>query len=241
MLKRQKLYFILFFSLIFTVSIGFYVGKKVEDHKGWYNLYLRILCKTGISKKIIQSDCGFNEKQDSNEKIVLSLRDFVFRSTKRGEPTPESVLEPEHRYFYAHYSPPLVQNCGGCELEFEYLLTEFGIPYRQIQLASASFFNGTNGNTHVASEVFLNNKWVFMDPTFNCHWNCSDGRKNLSLQEINSCITDGSSLIVQEGPSKIKGYDIANYYIDFKDFIYAYQVFGADDKLGPWQYFHQQK
>ncbi len=186
--------------------------------------------------RMIEQDCCINLKKDSPEKIVLALRDFVFRTTIRG-PTPKNIVEPSERYLFAHYTPPLQQVCSGYATEFRFLLQKAGIDSREVVLAAPSYFKGRTGDTHAALEVFVNNKWVFMDPTFNCHWHCSNGSKMLSLQEIHACINSGNKLVIQEGKSRIPKYALKEYYIDFQDFIYAYKTVGTDGNFGNWKFF----
>lgn len=234
-LRMKVKYISIFFIALLGLS-SIVIIYLINTNPAYYNAYLKVLTKAGITKSIIMSDSGINKNTDSQETIAIKLRDFVFRTTKRGQ-TPRDITEPYQRYFFAHYTPPLVQVCSGYVTEMRFLLSQFNIPSREIALFARSFFEGQTGNSHAVLEVFLSNKWVFMDPTFNCHWNCSDGKNMLSFQEIHACLSTGNDLVIQEGLTKIPGYALKDYYMDFKDFIYGYKTVGADGKFGDFQFF----
>lgn len=183
--------------------------------------------------KRIEDDCNINLKQDSQEKIALALMDFVFRTTKRGH---EDNIPCYQRYLLASSAPPLTQVCSGYANELLFLLNKSGIPNRKIYLAAPSYFKQSNGDTHTITEAYLNEKWVVLDPTFNLYWNCSNGKKMLSLHEMNVCLQSGNILIPQEEKSKIHGYSISKYYISMNDLMYAYQYVGPI--YGKWSYFN---
>lgn len=253
MIKKAKYFFNIitfFFSLCLLFSLAsatFFSQTKHYLSPVFFYIFSKIgieekMIKSFVNrkelkvKKMIEEDCHVDLENDSEEKIALSLMDFVFRTTVRGH-TPTNLKEASQRYLFAHYTPPLQQLCSGYVTEFRYLLNHAGLQSREYGLASPSAFNKNSGDTHAILEAFINKKWVLLDPTFNCYWNCSDGRRMLSLQELHSCIKSGNTLIAQEGITKIRDYSLKEYYMDFKNLIYAYRAEGPDGTFGDWMLF----
>ena len=109
-------------------------------------------------------------------------------------------------------------------LAYKFAMDALTIPSRIVDLAAESHLTGlAPGDTHVTVEVFHNGKWFVSDPTFNTHFNCSDGGELLSIPEMQECIKAGRELVPVPGETQIAGRTIAEYYLPYENLIYAYR------------------
>ena len=108
-------------------------------------------------------------------------------------------------------------------LTYHFALNALGIPNRIAALASKAHLEGNAvGDTHSTVEVFHNGKWFVSDPTFNVHFDCSDGSRFLSVPEMRACVNEGHKLVPVPGKAQIDGRTVAEYYLPYEELLYAY-------------------
>lgn len=210
----------------FVTSTFFRLKYPVKNYFYYYHY-------NGLDlKKLIENDCHVNLAKDSDKKIALALMDFVFRTTLRGPPS-KNITTPLQKYLFARTTPPLQQTCEGYAKELKFLLERVGIQSRIYHLGAPSVLTGPPLDAHTLIEARINNKWVTLDPTFNCYWTCNDSTQMLSVQEMYRCHKLGNTLKAHEGISKIPGYALSEYYLDFKNLFYVYKYIRHEG----WQFF----
>lgn len=85
-------------------------------------------------------------------------------------------------------------------------MNQVGVPARIVQLAGKGFLDGTSQkDTHITVEASIGGAWRISDPTYNVHFNCSDGSENLSIEQAEQCVARGAQLVGVPGKTQFKG------------------------------------
>ncbi|MBI3408297.1 MAG: transglutaminase domain-containing protein [Planctomycetes bacterium] len=95
--------------------------------------------------------------------LAIRLRDHVYQDRRHGLLVSAwTTLNPYQRYVDAilYHHNPLI--CGGAMILYQDLLTAFGLKGRYVLLWAFD-----NINTHATNEVYIQGRWIVMDPTFN--------------------------------------------------------------------------
>jgi len=119
----------------------------------------------------------------NNDKRAIVLLQEVMNKVKKIGPIPPGDINAIIRQVSGGEGVA----CGGMAELYHYNLYEHGIKARIIQLQRDV---GNKYDSHVTVEVYLNNRWVIFDPTFNVSYE-KDGVL-IGAQEIHQSLIDGT-------------------------------------------------
>ena len=160
---------------------------------------------------------------EDDEHVIVALRDYVYRKT-----TVESG-DFDYQDPVGHFLKLDANNvkmlCHGMAQTYVWLLSQYNIPARTVQLATEKFITGQDKySTHVSVEVFDINrkKWIVSDPTFNTSFGCNNDENLLDFQELFDCKQkNGVINPVENGIIYLPGRRVHEYRLPYADFIFG--------------------
>lgn len=166
--------------------------------------------------RLIAANLGIDATSPDRDLIVL-LRDYVYRSTRVG-PGDFNPGDPLGNFLALEHGKEML--CGGMAKTYSWLLAQFGITSRTVQLAGQAFFTGeAPGDTHVSVEVYDADqlRWYVSDPTFNVSFSCNRENQPLDFTALVACQQRGGEITpIENGMTYIEGRRIDDYYLPFE-------------------------
>lgn len=224
-MNRKKTYlFVGVFVLSGAVLAGF-AWKKIDDYRKQIvelsenNAKLRHDAYD-LVKDLIYVDIG----EEIKTKPILSLRQYVYENSQVGGG--DFDYGGNHiQHFRTLRFGEKKQLCGGMAATYIWLLSLYGIPARYVQLAARDYVDGIRkGDIHVTVEVYDQDerRWFVSDPTFNVSFACGSSSVKAGIAELYRCVSKGQKLkVISDGKKYIKGRTVSDYYLPYKDLLYA--------------------
>lgn len=224
-MKKKRIGIILGLVVLGIISISLGISQPKFDGKK-------------IKARLLQDVPALKNASSDLEKANL-LRNHVFSNTQVNPSPWGGFLTLDDYESWKKGDTPLL--CGGMSVMYLNFLKSFGLEGRYVGFVTDDTFqnNGSN-DTHVATEVKINGKWVLQDPTFNIRWEHNGNPlgamefRNLIQGKVKpESITDGFSIPAKRSLEKYPiGFDklsevmyIADYPLTGK---YAGNLFYLD-------------
>ncbi len=165
-------------------------------------------------------------------KRAIILRNHVYSGNKVSLPKGKAAIPLTVENYKAVVSGQSPQLCNGMAIVYIGLLQAFGIPSRQVVVASnkavssrlalnsSGQLNAKSSppDTHAMVEVFLEGRWILQDPTFNIQWE-QDG-KSLSTFELRQAFLSGKKPTpVTNGYKLLPKRSTQEYYIPYNELL----------------------
>lgn len=158
-----------------------------------------------------------------NGRVIVAIRDYVYRKTVVG--SGDFDYRDPVGHFLKLDNGKAEMLCGGMAQTYVWILSQYNIPARTVQLATGKFINGQRKNdTHVSVEVFdaSRKKWIISDPTFNASFTCNDQGDLLDFQELYDCNRMGDKVTpVEDGVNYLPGRRVHEYYLPYSDLLFG--------------------
>lgn len=156
------------------------------------------------------------QSADELQKVRL-LRNYVYQHVSVGN---SGIFKVSYEGIYQALSGMTPFLCYDFARTYMALLDLYGIPNRLVQLYSKNYIDKVNeGDTHASVEIFLYNKWVIEDPTFNVEWHFQGIM--LNYDELTHLFHQGKQPIAtMNGFPPAQERTVENYYIPYKDLLY---------------------
>lgn len=167
---------------------------------------------------LIEESLGL-EKMDTLQKAI-ELRDLAhhkialaYNNVDWNSYNPVDNLEQSLKgeLSYGHY-------CGGISYTYQDMLAAFGIKSRNIQLIASA--GGID--THVSTEVFINGRWIVMDPTFNLSFRINGA--HVGYAELQT-VDWGAVEFFTDNKNPLPGRAAQDYYLPYKDLMHEIWFF----------------
>lgn len=184
------------------------------------------LIKSDIRSALLQALPAMKQVKTDSERAII-LRDHVYSGNKPSLPAAKEPVPLTVEKYKAIVSGQSPQICTGMSLVYIGLLQAFGIPARLVSLANNEAVNRTQSSenpsakipdTHSTVEVFLNNRWVLQDPSFNTQWEL-DG-KSLGILELRQAyLSKKNPIPTTNGRKVLPGRSLQEFYIPYQDLL----------------------
>ncbi len=151
-------------------------------------------------------------------KKVRLLRNFVYKNTVLGN-SGKSIINIADLQQWQKGEIKII--CGGMSHLLCLLLDSLDIKSRVIDLRTNGFYiNNNNSGTHVATEVFINGRWLIEDPTFNIEFYHKGKTINFKkLFKLNEEEKYNEVSYSTNGYNLIKNRSIDTYYLSYDQFL----------------------
>ena len=167
-------------------------------------------------RELIEKKIEGIETQTTYDKII-TLRNYVYQHVKVGN---KGSFKADYAHIEGALSGRVDLLCGGISAVYMSLVELYEIPVRYVQLLSKGCITKKEScETHVATEVYYNNKWIIEDPTFNAEF--VNEHELLGFRELKEISDLGFPIDSRtNGFPMIKGRSIEEYYTPYKGFLY---------------------
>jgi hypothetical protein len=192
---------------------------------------LRIIVgnQNSSESEIVKQVLRYRRVSDS-EDLIVGIRDYVYRLANR-DASNWRVFSPIESFIRLD-AGLISMLCGDLSSSYVWILRQFDLQARTVQLATREFVEGRDFYaTHVSVEVFdpKRQKWIVSDPTFNASFSCGDSMELLNFTELRRCKDDGGEITVREnGGTYLRGQRVVDYYIAYDKFLYAMSASKVD-------------
>ena len=188
---------------------------------------------------VLQAVPEIKQAKTDWERAIL-LRDQIYSGNKMFlpiAPVPVPLTVEKYRAIVSGQSP---QICTGMSLAYIGLLQAFDIPARLVSLANHEAVNRTQSpknpaaklpDTHSTVEVFLDNRWVLQDPSFNTQWEL-DGKPLGVLELRQAYLSKKNPISTTNGRKVLPGRSLQEFYIPYQD-VLAYVEISEIEILNP--------
>lgn len=167
-------------------------------------------------RRMVELEDTSMQDRERNFRLATDISSFVHHVNKVRQSSPEfSSLSRVENIYRLINDPDYGHICGGIATSSVDILRAYGFKARLIQL----FSSGPDG--HVSTEVFINDKWIAIDPTFNAVFFNQDNVL-LNYEEMIKMKREGrySEIYIeyQRGGSRSK---IEDYYFRYEDLLHT--------------------
>jgi transglutaminase-like putative cysteine protease len=186
---------------VLLLFFGFYLFSAIE------NLYFSTpnyddeapapVELANIRAMIIAREPRFSDIRDAN--LAIALRDYVYQNVpvRRPDGTAPSYYDLDNYVFLSLYDNQDGALCGGLALNYLMIAKAFDLQARFVGIYNRSIDAPTPVLSHAGVEIFLDGKWVIMDPTWNFSVTDRDGNL-LGWADVRDQRGDVSSLVFTE-------------------------------------------
>ncbi len=181
---------------------------------------------SNLRAAVLQAVPEMRQAKTDWERAII-LRNHVYSKNKVSLPAGELPIPLTIEKYKAVVSGQSPQLCTGMALVYIGLLQAFEIPSRIVNVAtsetvnhsqSTDSLNVTNPKTHSTVEVFLDNRWVLQDPTFNIQWELED--KPLGVLELRQAFRSGKNPIpITNGHKLLPKRSVQEYHTPYQSLL----------------------
>jgi hypothetical protein len=166
---------------------------------------------------------------DSDMVIAKKLANHLYQMTLFAGPW-RSDLSVEGRYMMS-IQKKTYNYCSSLSTMLEWALWLFGIDSRSVAIASKSYFDDVEGDTHVLVEAWITDRAVAIDPTFDTTYSCGDERDLLDVKGMAECVKTGTLTPHYIGEPR-PGRRLDQYYIPLSKLLYAVDASAKQQPFG---------
>lgn len=125
----------------------------------------------------------------------------------------------------------LPRSCGQMARTYQYVLEQFGIASRRVDLYAKTYVQGDNIYvSHYTVEVELEKgRFIASDPTFNASFGCGDIAGPASYQELYECVRKGERIVPLPG-RQLPKWGVNDYYIPYSKLLAGVLIYAQGEK-----------
>lgn len=155
---------------------------------------------------------------------ALEAREWVYKANNPVPPSPSPYSTGALYQAYAGLASGTTgYYCDGMAFVYYFILRELGLDARVVIIGDADYFTtGNTLDTHTTVDVYLDGRWVSMDPTFNVTYQCNGA--DSSVVDLVACHEDGKTVTWSYGGVVYAGRTLEEYYIPLTVLLYGYQI-----------------
>ncbi len=195
---------------VYAVAATFYAVRARDSAiRGWH------AAKEAGTEKAFRESLRLNAgiaSSTPDREIVDKLTNLLYQHANFGgefRNTPNNAL----RYVWNMHGANR-EYCSTLSATLVWALRLFDIQARVINIAADSFLNGEQlGDTHTLVEVKVGDSIYLTDPTFDTHYYCGEGTKEINAKKMNECVRSNRKLRWTYIGQPRDGRRLSDYYL----------------------------